>query len=291
MLQWLCLYTLGSRGSWELKTFLEICLISSRIDQKFKNKREIHRFLKRKLARNRGQLKRSWKRFAGVVGAVSLGGVVASGLALNEPQFCLKKSPDRAAIGLRSCVDRAVDSRSKTVWWSWRWMPLIPWWKSSTLALNAPRSHANRATIAWRSGHDHASIVVLREVRSTVRSLEVELDRTDVSARCSEIAEDHDRPMKRDEIATKIGRSWRIHVSSGKPVDRIHLLFIWARALDGDRVDFVSTTSTHFKQYPWIRRPLCRHVSCKVRPVWEHSPTRRKHWETKRLNRGSASIR
>ena len=49
-LQWMRLYTLGSRGSRELKTFLEIRLISSRIDQKLKNKREIHRFLKRILA-------------------------------------------------------------------------------------------------------------------------------------------------------------------------------------------------------------------------------------------------
>ena len=39
MLQWLRLYTLGSRGSRELKTFLETRLISSRVDQKFKSKR------------------------------------------------------------------------------------------------------------------------------------------------------------------------------------------------------------------------------------------------------------
>ena len=38
MLQWMCLYTLGSRGSRELKTFLENRLISSRVDQKLKNK-------------------------------------------------------------------------------------------------------------------------------------------------------------------------------------------------------------------------------------------------------------
>ena len=50
MLQWLRLYTLGSRGSRELKTFLEIRLISSRIDQKLKNKGRIHGFLKGKLA-------------------------------------------------------------------------------------------------------------------------------------------------------------------------------------------------------------------------------------------------
>ena len=51
MLQWLRLYTLGSRRSRELKTFLEIRLISSRIDQKLKNKGRIHGFLKGKLTR------------------------------------------------------------------------------------------------------------------------------------------------------------------------------------------------------------------------------------------------
>ena len=38
MLQWMRLYTLGSRGSQELKTFLETRLISSRVDQKLKHK-------------------------------------------------------------------------------------------------------------------------------------------------------------------------------------------------------------------------------------------------------------
>ena len=41
MLKWMRLYTLGSRGSPELKTFLEIRLISSRIDEKLKNKGKI----------------------------------------------------------------------------------------------------------------------------------------------------------------------------------------------------------------------------------------------------------
>ena len=51
MLQWMRLYTLGSKGSRELKNFLEIHLISSRIDQKLTNKGRIHGFLKGKLAR------------------------------------------------------------------------------------------------------------------------------------------------------------------------------------------------------------------------------------------------
>ena len=42
-----------------------------------------------------------------------------------------------------------------------------------------------------------------------------------------EITKDRDRlmkpcPMKPDEIATKIGHSWRLHLSSGKPIDRRH---------------------------------------------------------------------
>ena len=50
MLQWLRLYTLGSRGSRELKTFLETRLISSRVDQKLKNKEEKYMVFKRKLS-------------------------------------------------------------------------------------------------------------------------------------------------------------------------------------------------------------------------------------------------
>ena len=49
MLQWLRLYSLGSRGSRELKTFLETRLISSRVDQKLKNKEGKYMVLKRKL--------------------------------------------------------------------------------------------------------------------------------------------------------------------------------------------------------------------------------------------------
>ena len=49
MLQWLRLYTLGSRGSRELKTFLETRLISSRVDQKLKNKRGKYMLLKREI--------------------------------------------------------------------------------------------------------------------------------------------------------------------------------------------------------------------------------------------------
>ena len=49
MLQWLRLYTLGSKGSQELKTFLETRLISSRVDQKLKNKRGKYMLLKKEI--------------------------------------------------------------------------------------------------------------------------------------------------------------------------------------------------------------------------------------------------
>ena len=59
MLQWMRLYILGSRGSLELKTFLKTRLISSRVDQKLKNKGRNTLVLKGKLAQNRGQLRQS----------------------------------------------------------------------------------------------------------------------------------------------------------------------------------------------------------------------------------------
>ena len=63
ILQWMRLYTLGSRGSRELKTFLETRLISSRVDQKLKNKEGKYMFLKEgNWSEDRCQLKRSWGR-------------------------------------------------------------------------------------------------------------------------------------------------------------------------------------------------------------------------------------
>ena len=71
MLQWMRLYTLGSRGSRELNTFLETCLISSRVDQKLKNKEGKYMVLKREIGPTivghmsgcGGILQGSWERF------------------------------------------------------------------------------------------------------------------------------------------------------------------------------------------------------------------------------------
>ena len=49
MLQWMHLYTLGSGGSRELKTFLETRLISSRVDQKLNFKGRNTLVLKREI--------------------------------------------------------------------------------------------------------------------------------------------------------------------------------------------------------------------------------------------------
>ena len=61
MLQWMRLYTLGSRGSRELKSFLETHLISSRVDQKLKEKKGEYTGFKGKIRPEiSGRLTRSW---------------------------------------------------------------------------------------------------------------------------------------------------------------------------------------------------------------------------------------
>ena len=104
MLQWLCLYTLGSRGSQELKTFLEICLISSRIDQKLKNKGRNTSVFKEKISQ------KSWA-IEAIVGADSRrrgGGFTwrhrSFWIGLEWVTISLQK---RASIAARSGYDRA----------------------------------------------------------------------------------------------------------------------------------------------------------------------------------------
>ena len=110
MLQCMCLYTLGSRGSRELKKFHEIRLICSRINQKLKNNREIHQFLKGKLAQ------RSWaidtvvgadlmRRGSGLHWAASWLQSRAE-LALIPLQLEPRSSHDRGTIATRSGHDR-----------------------------------------------------------------------------------------------------------------------------------------------------------------------------------------
>ena len=111
MLQWLCLYTLGSRGSRELKTFLETRLISSRVDQKLKNKRgEIHAFKEGirpeivAIGSGRGRrLKASWERVFGCGVVASIPRKIRLNLASNQPP----RRPRSTTIAPRSGYDRA----------------------------------------------------------------------------------------------------------------------------------------------------------------------------------------
>ena len=112
MLQWLHLYTLGSRGSRELKTFLETRLISSRVDKKLKNKeREIHAFkegIRPKIvaiASGRGHcLQASWERFFGARMSLQFRTRLTSISLQHEP----RSWHNRATIGPRSGHDQAT---------------------------------------------------------------------------------------------------------------------------------------------------------------------------------------
>ena len=220
------LYTLGSRGSWELKTFLKIRLISSRINQKLKNKGEIHGFLKRILAQNRGQLVRSWKRFAGVVGAVPLGDVVASGLAWNKPQFCFK----RATIAPRSGHDRELIVIS-----IFQWMPSDD--RGGDSAMKESWSRLDRTAIVVRSRHDRGLLPrVFPAVRWRSRPYEnLTRQRVPRSFNGDRLMAIH-RPMKRPPSAGDL----TLHASprreedraSSWPSDRDRAVFIWWRSGD-----------------------------------------------------------
>ena len=123
MLQWMRLYTLGSRGSRELKTFLETRLISSRVDQKLKNKRGKYIGFKEE---DWPEIVGQWRVVEAVLlgrGSDSLGRRRSFGigheLALILPRFPLRHShnfrrdrPRLTIIGPRSGVDRAPDSQA-----------------------------------------------------------------------------------------------------------------------------------------------------------------------------------
>ena len=125
MLQWLRLYTLGSRGSRELKTFLETRLISSRVDQKLKNKRREYMLLKGKLGLKSWVMETIVEAVCCRRGGDSLGLgcgfnsatnrlVFSFNFASDLPRFRRDFCHDRATIGSRSGVDRGVRASSIT---------------------------------------------------------------------------------------------------------------------------------------------------------------------------------
>ena len=106
MLQWLRLYTLGSRGSRELKTFLETRLISSRVDQKLRRKKvEIHAFKEGirpeivAIGSGRGRcLKASWERFLGARIPLQFRNKIDSNFASTRAPIVARLGHDRATI-------------------------------------------------------------------------------------------------------------------------------------------------------------------------------------------------
>ena len=141
------LYTLGSKGSRELKTFLEIHLISSRINQKLKNKGRILGFLKGKLARR----SRAVEAVVEAVWGRRGGGFLwhRSWLQFRDNSVLIWWwiSPDRGAIGPRSSQIVSHDCGQTSihaVWWIWKRCSLD--------------SVMERAAIALDHGPDRATI-------------------------------------------------------------------------------------------------------------------------------------
>ena len=89
MLQWLRLYTLGSRGSRELKTFLETRLISSRVDQKLRTEKGEYMLFKENFGPN------SW-----VIGGDRGGDFSASRVRFRRHGSWLEFRDDSASISL-----------------------------------------------------------------------------------------------------------------------------------------------------------------------------------------------
>ena len=238
------LYTLRSRGSRELKTFLEIRLISSRIDQKLKNKGRIHGFLKGKISprivadwcsrggglmASRGRFRghRSWLQFR-------------DELLVCWLQFCFnrsfKRSHDHAWSWSRSSSDRASIVVVSLAFFSWN-HALRSWhWIHDERATIAAQSRRDRGLIgprSWSSSANRLNRLIELQVSERSRSRDrVGCDREErpppavrsvrIAMKISTVWWSHIRWILA-KTAMKIGRSsWR-HVAIDKLSDRGHL--------------------------------------------------------------------
>ena len=160
MLQWLRLYTLGSRGSRELKTFLETRLISSRVDQKLITKKGSTSVLKRKLAR------RSWP-IEAIVGAEfmrrgsdSLGMGHGFNSATNQLEFGFNFASMFATIFatiFTTIAPRSGRDRASIVVLLVRRSPSFQ--PATIPRQKSPRSRLDRTAIAVRSGRDRGVLL------------------------------------------------------------------------------------------------------------------------------------
>ena len=148
------LYTLGSKGSRELKTFLKTRLISSRVDQKLKNKEGKYMLLKGEIgpkivanwSGRGGWFMASWERFLGTMSWLPFCFRIAIILATIGP----RSGHDRAAIGPRSWSRSFVDRRAL----EWRWFHHV----SSPIAARSRRDRGSIEPLSWSS----STIIICR---------------------------------------------------------------------------------------------------------------------------------
>ena len=238
MLQWLRLYTLGSRGSREFKTFLETRLISSRVDQKFKNKEGKYMLLKRKL----GPKTSAIEAVVGVVwrrrGNESLG--AASWLQFHEKsaliglQISLQKGHDfrhnRAAIGLRSGVDRGVRASSITFWSM-----------GDKSAPESPRSRLDRAAIVefFHAVPPPSDCALTgwtpRSWGESTAGRPMEIQRSEGLLTSPLIARNPDRPRNASHRGRITSVRWSLIPRSNRDENRALVFDLWSRGLGSTR--------------------------------------------------------
>ena len=158
MLQWMRLYTLGSRGSRELKTFLETRLIFSRVDQKLKNKEGKYMLIKREIGPESWAIEAIVEALCKGCGSGSLGRGRSFGIGYELAAIFLqsrlkgghdfrhdrpRSRHDRASIVLQILQQLLSDDHG-----------LIPRRMVCDRGLIAPQSRLDRAAIAARSDRD-----------------------------------------------------------------------------------------------------------------------------------------
>ena len=124
----------------------------------WEQRRRIHGFLKEKLTRFRGHLKRSWGADSWLCGSGSLGRCCGFNSPMNQLELRFKQTHDWGAIVARSrrdrglivrrlCVDHAADPRENTVWRSWSWFRN----ERSTIAARSRRDRGSIGPRSWSS--------------------------------------------------------------------------------------------------------------------------------------------
>ena len=208
MLQWLRLYTLGSRGSRELKTFLETRLISSRVDQKLKNKRGKYMGFKEKLG------PKSWMMEAIVEAVCCRRGGDSFGLsrgfnsATNRLMFSFNFASDLLRFRRDFRDDRATIRSRSGVNCGVRASPIA---RRSMGDQSAPIPRHLRLDRGSIAEFFHASSGPSDEDRSLMKIRRAKA----FHVASTEVV----RSRSRDLHLVKIGRSRRVHVAKGETCD------------------------------------------------------------------------